>query len=104
MMIFNVYYIAIKAMFFFSLVHSFVKFEALQKHWLFMGLLYAAGVVGLSWVWFVAPQPAPDYHAWRIFWLKTAGISVAYFKLLEKFDEGWIFWTLILLGLLVVYF
>jgi hypothetical protein len=104
MMVFNVYYIAIKAMFFFSLVHAFVKFDALQKHWFFIALLYTAGVVGLSWVWFVAPQPAPDYRAWQIFWLKTAVIAVVYFKLLEKFDEGWLFWTLILLGLLVVYY
>jgi hypothetical protein len=31
-------------------------------------------------------------------------IAVVYFKMLERFDEGWIFWTLILLGLLVVYY
>ena len=40
-----VYYIGIKAAFLFSLVHAFVKFEPLQKHWLFLGLLYTAGVV-----------------------------------------------------------
>ena len=55
MMVLNVYYLAIKAMFFYSLVHAFVKFENLQKHWLFLALLYTAGVAGLSWVWFVAP-------------------------------------------------
>ena len=43
-----VYYLAIKAVFLFGLVHAFVKFEPLQKHWFFMGLLYAAGVVLLS--------------------------------------------------------
>ncbi len=103
-MMLAVYYIGIKAAFLFSLVHAFVKFEPLQKHWFFLGLLYTAGVVMLSWVWFVAPQEAPNYHAWQIFWLKTAGIAVLYFWLLQRFDEGWIFWTLIIAGLGVVYF
>ena len=62
MMVLNVYYLAIKAIFFFSLVRSFVKFENLQKHWLFLALLYTAGVAGLSWVWFVAPG---QIETWR---------------------------------------
>jgi hypothetical protein len=48
MAVFNVYYIAIKAMFFFSLVHAFVKFDTLQKHWFFLAILYTAGVAALS--------------------------------------------------------
>jgi hypothetical protein len=104
MMIFNVYYMAIKAAFLYGLVHSFVKFENLQKHWLFIGLLYAAGVVFLSWVWFVAPQQSPDWRAWRIFWLQTAVIGVVYFKLLQRFDEGILFWLLLVAGLIVVWF
>ena len=104
MMILNVYYIAIKAMFFYSLVHAFVKFENLQKHWLFLAMLYTAGVAGLSWVWFMAPQPAADHGLWRMFLLKTAVIAVVYFKLLERFDEGWMFWTLLIAGLGVVYY
>ena len=55
-----VYYIGIKAAFLFGLVHSFVKFEPLQKHWLFLGLLYTAGLAIVSWVFFVAPQEAPE--------------------------------------------
>jgi hypothetical protein len=31
-------------------------------------------------------------------------LSVIYFKLLDRFDEGWIFWTLIIAGLGVVWF
>lgn len=104
MMILNVYYIGIKAAFFYGLVHSFVKFENLQKHWLFIGLLYTLGVVGLSWVWFVAPQQSPDWRAWGVFWLKTGVIAVVYFKLLERFDEGILFWLLLVAGLGVVYF
>ncbi len=103
MMILNAYYIAIKAMFFFSLVHAFVKFDTLQRHWFFIGLLYTAGVALLSWIWFVAPGQI-EMRLWEIWLAKTFVIAVVYFKLLERFDEGWIFWTLILLGLLVVYY
>lgn len=54
-----VYYVGIKAAFLYGLVHAFVKYEPLQKHWLFLGLLYTAGVVMLSWVWFVCLRKCP---------------------------------------------
>jgi|SRR5271157_1501638 len=103
MLILNGYYLAIKAVFFFGLVHSFVKFETLQKSWFFIGLLYAAGVSLLSWVWLVLPGQYQT-RPWQIWVVENAVISVIYFKLLERFDEGWIFWTLIIAGLGVVYF
>jgi polyferredoxin len=41
-------------------------------------------------------------------WLSWVGetflLATFYFRLLERFDEGVVFWTLILLGLLVVWF
>ncbi len=104
MMILNVYYLAIKAAFFYGLVHSFVKYETLQKHWLFLGLLYAAGVMFLSWVWFVAPQPNADLGTWKMFWFKTAILGVVYFRLLARFDEGFLFWMLLMAGMAVVYY
>ena len=103
MLILNGYYLAIKAVFFFGLVHAFVKFETLQKNWFFMALLYAAGVTLLSWVWLVLPGQYQT-RPWQIWVAENAVISVIYFKLLERFDEGWIFWTLILAGLGVVWF
>ena len=103
MLILDVYYLAIKAVFLFGLVHSFVKFETLQKNWLFIALLYAAGVALLSWVWLVLPGQYQT-RPWLIWVAENAVISVIYFKLLERFDEGWIFWTLIMAGLGVVYF
>jgi hypothetical protein len=103
MLALNVYYIAIKAMFLFGLVHSFVKFELLQKHWLFMGLIYTAGVGLLSWVWLVAPGQV-EYRPWEIWLAKTLVIAVIYFKLLDRFDEGPIFWMLLMAGLAVVYY
>ena len=102
MMFLNVYYLAIKAMFFYSLVHAYVKFENLQKHWLFLALLYTAGIAGLSWVWFVAPgqlEPA----AWRVWLVKTLVLVVVYFKLLQRFDEGIMFWILLVAGMGIVY-
>jgi hypothetical protein len=68
-----------------------------------LALLYTAGVGLLSWVFFVAAGQVQT-RPWEIWLAKTLAIAVVYFKLLEKFDEGWIFWTLILLGLLVVYY
>jgi len=103
MFIFDGYYLAIKAAFFFGLVQSFVKFETLQKSWLFLGLLYTAGVGLLSWVWLVAPGRVQT-RPWQIWLAETAVIAVVYFKLLQRFDEGWMFWTLLIAGLGVVYF
>ncbi|MGC8640293.1 MAG: hypothetical protein ACP5XB_10505 [Isosphaeraceae bacterium] len=99
----NVYYLAIKAVFFYGLVHSFVKYELLQKHWLFMALLYTAGIAGLSWIWFVASGQV-QFAPWRVWLVKTLVIAVVYFKLLERFDEGFMFWTLLIAGLAVVYY
>jgi len=99
----DVYYYGLKAAFLFALVHSFVKFDTLQKHWLFLGLLYAAGVAGLSWVWLVAPGRVAT-RPWQIWLAETAGIAVVYFWLLQRFDEGPIFWMLLMAGLGVVYF
>ena len=48
-------------------------------------------------------EEAPE-RAWQIFWLKTAGIAVMYFWLLQRFDEGPLFWMLLMAGLGVVYF
>jgi hypothetical protein len=99
----DVYYYGIKAAFLFGLVHSFVKFEPLQKHWLFLGLLYTAGLAIVSWVFFVAPGRVQT-RPWQIWLAESAVIAVIYFKLLQRFDEGWMFWTLIIAGLGLVYF
>jgi hypothetical protein len=98
----NVYYLAIKAVFFYGLVHSFVKYELLQKHWLFMALLYTAGIALLSYVWFVAPGQMA-IGVWKVWLVKTLVIAAIYFKLLERFDEGVRFWILLVAGLGVVY-
>jgi hypothetical protein len=103
MMIFDVYYIAIKAAFFFGLVHSFVKFENLQRHWLFVALLYTAGVALLSWIWIIAPGRQP-FETWRNWLIVTGVLAIVYFKLLERFDEGILFWMLLLAGIGLVWY
>jgi hypothetical protein len=99
----DVYYYALKAIFLFSLVHSFVKFETLQKSWFFMGLLFTAGVALLSYIWLVMPGRI-EMHPWQVWLAEMAGIAVVYFWLLQRFDEGPIFWMLLMAGLGVVYF
>jgi hypothetical protein len=92
------YYYAIKGMFLFGLVRSYVKFEPLQKHWLFLSILYTLGLAFLSWVFVVNTNPQVTTRAWQIWLLKTFVLVIVYFKLLERFDEGMIFWVIFLVG------
>jgi hypothetical protein len=110
------YYFFIKIIFFFSLVRSQIKFDALKDHWLFLGLLYTAGIAFLSYA-FIANLPNFPWAQWQVRvaqsvgvspWLAWVGetflLSTLYFKLMAKFDEGVIFWTLLLLGIPVAMF
>ncbi len=110
------YYLALKAVFFFSLVRIQVKFDLMKDHWLFLGILYTAGVAFLSYV-FLFSWEKFQWAAWQLrvarnfgiepehaFVAETLIVSTLYFWLMSKFDEGVIFWTLLLLGLLVVWF
>jgi len=110
------YYYVFKVMLFFSLVRIQVRFEAMKEHWLFLALLYTAGVALLSYVFLFSWQQFP-WAEWQLRVARAAGttpeiafvgetlfLSTAYFRLLARFDEGVIFWTLLLLGLLVVRF
>ena len=73
----SAYYLAMKAVFFFSLVRIQVRFDTMKDHWLFLGVLYTAGVAFLSYVFLMSWQEFPwaDWQrrlAWRI-----GGFSVA---------------------------
>jgi hypothetical protein len=110
------YYLAMKAVFFFSLVRIQVKFETMKDHWLFLGVLYTSGVAFLSYVFLISWQDFPwsplqrqiaatiGISPWQSFLVQTLLLSTLYFKLMARFDEGVIFWTLLLLGILVVWF
>jgi hypothetical protein len=110
------YYFFIKIVFFFGLVRAQLRFDLIKDHWLFLGTLYTAGVAFLSFVFLVSWQNLA-WAPWQIRVGETLGVSpwiawlgetfllsTLYFWLMAKFDEGVIFWTLLLLGILLVLF
>jgi hypothetical protein len=110
------YYFFIKIVFFFSLVRAQIKSDLIKEHYLFLAILYTGAVAFLSFVFIVSWQD-PAYPPWQMQVARTVGVSpwqawlgetfllsTLYFRLMAKFDEGVIFWTLLLLGLLVVLF
>jgi hypothetical protein len=117
----DVYYFFIKIMFFFALVRAQIKSDLLRDHFLFLAAVYTAAVAFLSFMFMVSWQgqgmvPSRDWQ-WEIqltravgqtrwiTWLgETFVLSTVYFKLMAKFDEGVIFWTLLVLGILVAIF
>jgi hypothetical protein len=114
-----IYYFFIKVMFFFSLVRAQIKTDLLKDHYLFLSVLYTAAVAFLSYMFFVSWQGQENFPGrpwevqlsqslgfsqWKIWLGETLLLSTVYFKLMAKFDEGVIFWTLLLLGMLVALF
>jgi hypothetical protein len=103
----SLYYFGLKAVFFYMLVHSYVKFDVLEKHWFFLSVLYTAGVAFLTYVFLIAPgvgQYWANWTAWFIWLGETLVITAVYFKLLARFDEGILFWLLLMAGVFVVLF
>jgi hypothetical protein len=118
-MIFAGYYYFIKIVFFFSLVRAQIKSDMLRDHYLFLSILYTAAVAFLSYAFLVSWQgeavvpgrglefqlsKLTGQSQWRVWLVETLILSAVYFKFLAKFDEGVIFWTLLLLGILVALF
>lgn len=98
------YYFFIKILFFFGLVRAQIKHDPLKKHYLFLGTTYTLGVAFLYYVFFLSWQDSIDWRPVQIWIGITYGLSVLYFYLLYTFEEGVIFWTLLLLGVpLVLY-
>jgi hypothetical protein len=112
----SIYYFFIKIVFFFSLVRAQIKSDLLRDHFLFLAIVYTAAVAFLSYAFFVSSlgqefpggylqirvSQAVGVTPW-VAWLGlTLILSAIYFKLMAKFDEGVVFWTLLLLGMLVV--
>ena len=110
-------YFFLKFMIFFSIVKALVKFETLQDHFLFLGVLYTGLVAFISYVFILSTQPAAFQADWLmqanqatglspwLCWLAaTLVLSTLYFKLLSKFDEGILFWILLVLGIPLAFF
>jgi hypothetical protein len=93
-----VYYYGIKFAFLFGLIKPYVSYDPLQKHWLFLALLYTAGVGFLYFALFQG-ETGIDWTSERK-WLGGSFLSMCiYLKLLSKFEEGFLFWAILLLGL-----
>jgi hypothetical protein len=98
------FYVFMKLIYFYSLVKIQIKFENMQDHYLFLGILYSGGIAILSYVFLLSYQENPDLRAWGIWLAKNFALSTFYFWLMSKFDSGVMFWTLLILGLGVVWF
>jgi hypothetical protein len=114
----SIYYFLIKIVFFYSLVRAQVKYDLIKDHYLFLGILYTVAVAFLSFCffWGFEGENFPDRPLewkvsqllgttkWRAWLVETLVLSTVYFKLMAKFDEGVLFWTLLLLGIGVAIF
>ena len=114
----SIYYFFIKITFFFALVRAQVKYDLVKDHYLFLGILYTAAVAFLSLAFLVGlegqnfPQRYLEYRVsnalgvtlWKAWLIETLLLSSIYFKLMARFDEGVVFWTLLMLGIFVAIF
>ena len=97
------YYYAMKIFLFASLVSSFVKFEPLQKHGFFLSLLYTALVAFLSFVFLISPAPPPSLKLWQIWIAANFILTWAYFVLLARFEESFLFWFVLASGIFLIF-
>ena len=110
------YYLAIKLVFFYSLVRIQIKFDTMKDHWLFLGVLFTAATAFLSYVFLLSWQQVTwanwqvqisrnfGVTPWQAYLGETFLLATLYFWLMAKFDEGVIFWTLLLLGIPLLWY
>jgi hypothetical protein len=106
-----------RMVFFYSLVRAQVKYDTMKDHWLFLGVLFTAVTAFLNYV-FIQSWATVTWADWQVRIGRNFGVTpwqaylgevflltTLYFWLMARFDEGVIFWTLLLLGVpLVVMF
>ena len=63
-----------RLVFFFSLVRIQVKFDTMKDHWLFLGILYTAGVAFLSYVFLFSWQKF-QWAGWQLRVARNFGIT-----------------------------
>ena len=110
------YCLAIRLFFFYTLVRAQVKSDTMKDHWLFLGVLYTAASGFLNYVFIQSWQTIPwanwqvqvaqnfGVTPWQAYLGETFLLYTLYYWLMAKFDEGVIFWTLLLLGIPLVWF
>lgn len=94
----DIFYFGLKALLLLTLARAYVVYEPLQRHWLFLSLLYTGGVAALNWALYLPLHPWRSENEWQLWLVKTFVLVVVYFKLLSKFDSGFLFWILLLGG------
>ncbi len=105
----------IRVVFFYSLVRAQIKYDTLRNHWLFLGVLFTAATAFLNYV-FIQSWEVVTWAGWQARIARNLGVTpwqaylgetflltTTYFWLMAKFDEGVIFWTLLLLGVPLLY-
>ncbi|MHB1557309.1 MAG: hypothetical protein ACYC61_07505 [Isosphaeraceae bacterium] len=105
----------LRVFFFYSLVRAQIRFDTLRDHWLFLGVLFTAATAFLNYV-FIQSAGATEWPPlqlqiarnfgvtpWQAYLAETFLLTTLYFWLMAKFDEGVIFWTLLLLGVPLVF-
>ncbi len=93
-------YFALKGVLLIALARTFVVYEPMQKHWIFLSFLYVFLLALLSWVFILSMRPEIPEQKWLIWLAQTFVLIAIYFKLLAKFDEGSLFWFIFIGGLL----
>ena len=91
-------YYALKGFFLLSLARSYVVYDVLQKQWLVFPIVYAIALGLLSWVFILGMNPQIPADVWKIWLAQSFGLAVLYFYLLKTFEEGMLFWIVLLGG------
>jgi hypothetical protein len=125
----EIYYYALKLAFFLGILKSYIKFDVLHKHPFFLAGLYTAGIALISFVFLLSHQQivmwprewenqlalrliprqflSPEtlgWRAWQIWLVSTFFLMSIYLKLLARFEEGSMFWVILVLGLGLILF
>ena len=98
------YYFAIKAIFLLGIIRSAVKFDTLLEYPTFLAGLYTGGVAFLSYMYRPIVFPMYNPRDWQIWLLKTFVLAMIYFRLLRRFDDGILFFLVLLLCIPLIVF
>lgn len=91
-------FLGLKGLLLLVLARSFVVYEPLRRAWLSISVFYVAMLGLLSWVFIVSMNPAISKNDWLIWLAITLVLVIVYFKLLDTFEEGFLFWLIFLGG------
>ena len=91
-------FLALKAFLLLVLARSYVVYEPLRSAWLSLSILYVGLLALLSWVFILSMNPAIAKQDWAIWLGMTLVLVIVWLKLLDRIEEGFLFWLLFLGG------